>query len=144
VPRLEANCLATSQKAMTRITKGMFKLPKPDSFEDGQRQFFGLAMVAAGIFAGLISVGLIGLFWGFAVKFPALMKFCLTVIAGGFAGFLVSMIIVIISMAVGGPVGRFKVHASRDGLDVEASGDGEAVAPVVITQANPLPESPVE
>lgn len=98
-------------------------LPQPETFADGQRQFFGVAMVLAGIFAGVISIGMVGLFTAMAIKYPAMMKLCLYILAGGFAGFLTSMIAVIIAMAVGGPVGRFKTKLSREGAELEAEGD---------------------
>lgn len=121
----------------------MFGLPKPTTFEDGLRQLFSIGMVAAGVFAGLMSVGMVGLFYYVGTKNPPMMELCLKILAGGFAGFLASMIIVIVSMSIGGPVGRFKVHASKDGLDLEASGDGEAPAPVVMTQTIAVSEGPV-
>lgn len=118
----------------------MFGLPKPQSFEDGQRQFFGVAMVSAGIFAGLTSLGMVGLFYYIAISNPTMMALCLKIIAGGFGGFLLSMVIVILSMAVGGPVGRFKLSASKEGVNIEADGDGEAPAPASILPAVAPPE----
>jgi hypothetical protein len=35
-------------------------------------------------------------------------------------GFIVAMVAVIIGLLAGGPVGRFKVAASRDGASIEA------------------------
>ena len=89
-------------------------------------------MILSGIFAGVISVGLIGVFYHVAMHNPLMMELCLKIIAGGFAGFLISMVVVIISMAVGGPVGRFKLHAGQDGVDLESDGDGVPPAPVVV------------
>jgi hypothetical protein len=120
----------------------MLGLPRPESFEDGQRQFFGVAMVAAGVFAGIISVALVGLFYSVGLNHPTLLELCLKIIAGGFAGFLISMIIVIVSMAVGGPVGRLKVHASKDGVDFGAEGNGVAPEPAPVASPIASPEGP--
>ena len=37
-------------------------------------------------------------------------------------GFIVAMIVVIVGLLAGGPVGRVKVSASRDGAEIEADG----------------------
>ena len=36
--------------------------------------------------------------------------------------FIVAMIVVIVGLLAGGPVGRFKVAASKDGASIEADG----------------------
>lgn len=100
----------------------MTPLPPPTTFAEGQRQLFGRLMAAAGVFAGTVAVGMIAvLIWG---GWPAtLYAQILTILGLALGGFIVAMIVVIIAMAVGGPVGRFKVAASKDGASVEADSD---------------------
>jgi putative Ca2+/H+ antiporter (TMEM165/GDT1 family) len=38
-------------------------------------------------------------------------------------GFIAAMVAVIVGLLAGGPVGRFKVRASRDGASFEADGE---------------------
>jgi hypothetical protein len=45
-----------------------------------------------------------------------------TIFGWSLGGFIVAMIIVIVGLLAGGPVGRFKLAASRDGAVVEANG----------------------
>ena len=35
------------------------RLPKPENFEQGQRELFGLLMVASGMFSGAVALGLV-------------------------------------------------------------------------------------
>jgi hypothetical protein len=97
-------------------------LPPPTTFAEGQRALFGWLMSAAGVFCGLGFAGVILLLWlggwsqaseGQRIGAIALMG----------AGFPLGMISVIIAMAVGGPVGRFKADISKDGASVEAESD---------------------
>ncbi|GAA0766909.1 hypothetical protein [Brevundimonas olei] len=102
----------------------MFRsLPKPQSFEQGQRLAFGWFLVGSGIFAGLVGVSLTVFFGWLAFKFVANRELILLILAGGFAAYLTAMIVVMLSLAVGGPVGRFKVNASKEGVGFEASDD---------------------
>jgi hypothetical protein len=43
-----------------------------------------------------------------------------TIFGWSLGGFIVAMIVVIVGLLAGGPVGRFKVSASRDGASIEA------------------------
>jgi len=43
-----------------------------------------------------------------------------TIFGWSLGGFIAAMIVVIIGLLAGGPVGRFKVTASRDGASIEA------------------------
>ncbi|HWT40175.1 MAG TPA: hypothetical protein VN081_02790, partial [Dongiaceae bacterium] len=64
--------------------------------------------------------------WG---NWPAeTYRLIIYVIAGGMAGFVVSMIAVILALAVGGPVGKLKMDASRSGIGFDMSGDNDANA----------------
>ena len=100
-------------------------LPPPTTFEQGQRLMFGLMMVGAGIFCGLGAVALTVLFAWLAFKLPAHQLPIIYVLAGSLAGAIIGMMVVLISMAVGGPVGRFKLSASKEGATLEASDDDE-------------------
>ena len=97
-------------------------LPPPTTFAEGQRQLFGILMAAAGVFCGAVAVGLIAiLVWG---GWPeTLYGQILTILGVTLGGFIAAMTAVIIAMAVGGPVGRFKASASKDGFGLEADGD---------------------
>lgn len=98
-------------------------LPKPSTFEQGQRQLFGWFMVFAGLFAGFVSVCLTIFFGWLAFKFVGHRELLLLILSGGFAAFLAAMCMVMLAMAVGGPVGRFKVNASKEGVGFEATDD---------------------
>jgi hypothetical protein len=45
-----------------------------------------------------------------------------TIFGWSLGGFIAAMIVVIIGLLAGGPVGRFKVEANRDGASFEADG----------------------
>lgn len=102
-----------------------FSLPKPATFEQGQRQLFGLLMAASGIFVGVIALAILIFVCVLAFKFPDHRLTLIYVIGGSLGAYLVMQSIVMISMAVGGPVGRLKVTASKDGATFEASEDGQ-------------------
>jgi hypothetical protein len=101
-------------------------LPPPRSFNDGQRALYGVLMAIAGVCFGLaaLAAGAV-IIWG--VWPPELAKTRLLLIGGALGGAILGSISVTIALAVGGPVGRFKVAASRDGASVEADkGDDDA------------------
>ncbi|HEX2802627.1 MAG TPA: hypothetical protein VHN55_01400 [Sphingomicrobium sp.] len=100
----------------------MEALPPPATFAEGQRQIYGWLAAAAGVFCGMCSVAMVCLLmWG---GWSAAEEHTIVVIFGGaLAGFIVAMTSVIVGLLVGGPVGRFKGSASRDGVTVEAEGD---------------------
>lgn len=112
-------------------------LPQPKNFEQGQRKLFGLLMVASGMFSGAVALALVIFMSVLAYQFPTHRALILYVIAGGLAAYLIMQSIVMIAMAVGGPVGRFKVSATKEGASLEAAGDGEPVEPT------PQPPAPV-
>lgn len=98
-------------------------LPPPTTFAEGQRALMVWLMAGAGVFAGIMVCAMIALFiWGGWA--PANERLILFILAGALAGFVTSMIAVIIAMAVGGPVGRFKTSVTKDGVSLEAEGDG--------------------
>jgi hypothetical protein len=95
------------------------KLPPPGTFAEGQRYIYGLLAAAAGMFAGLCAVTMIALLmWG---GWSRDEEHSIVAIFGwSLAGFIAAMIAVIVGLLAGGPVGRFKVSATRDGASLEA------------------------
>jgi hypothetical protein len=104
------------------IEGGIVIQPPPQTFAEGQRQIYGWLAAAAGMFCGTCSVLLVCLLmWG---GWSEAEEHSIVVIFGGaLGGFIAAMTSVIIGLLVGGPVGRFKGSASRDGVSLEASGD---------------------
>jgi hypothetical protein len=97
----------------------MGPLPRPTTFAEGQRLIYGLLAAAAGMFCGACSVGMIALLmWG---GWSAAEEHSIVTIFGwSLGGFIAAMVAVIVGLLAGGPVGRFKLAASRDGASVEA------------------------
>lgn len=94
-------------------------LPKPSSFPEGQRALYGWLIAAAGVFCGLAFAGLIMLLWlGGWSQATEGQRIAAIAMLG--AGFPTGMLSVIIALAVGGPVGRFKLSAQPQGVEVEA------------------------
>lgn len=104
---------------------------------DKMRSFMALAMFGGGVVCTLLAVASVLIVWlgGWAAEQQALQ---LQIIAAALVGFLLGMLLVLVSLAVGGPLGRLKLNASRDGIGLEAAGDGEPVEP---TQAVSAPET---
>ena len=96
----------------------MKPLPPPTTFAEGQRLVYGLLAAAAGMFCGACAAGMIALLmWG---GWSAPEEHTIVVIFGwSLGGFIVAMVAVIIGLLAGGPVGRFKLSAGRDGASVE-------------------------
>lgn len=93
--------------------------PPPTTFAEGQRQIYGWLAAAAGMFCGLASVAMVGLLmWG---GWSAGEEHTIVLIFGcALGGFIACMAAVMIGLLVGGPVGRFKGSAGRDGVTLEA------------------------
>jgi hypothetical protein len=93
--------------------------PPPTSFAEGQRRLYGWLMSAAGVFCGAGFAGVILLLWlgGWSAASESQR---LTSIALMGSGFPVGMIFVIVALSLGGPVGKFRAHVSKDGADVDA------------------------
>ena len=97
----------------------MRAVPSPTTFAEGQRYIYGLLASAAGMFCGACSVGMVALLmWG--GWSPAEEHSIVTIFGWSLGGFIVAMIAVIVGLLAGGPVGRFKLAANRDGASVEA------------------------
>jgi hypothetical protein len=99
----------------------MRPLPPPRTFAEGQRLVYGLLAAAGGMFCGALAVAMIALLmWG---GWSASEEHSIVIILGCSLGaFIVAMIAVIVGLLAGGPVGRFKVTATRDGASLEAEG----------------------
>ena len=103
----------------------MNPLPPPLSFAEGQRYLYGLLASAAGMFCGAASGFMVALLmWG---SWSAAEEHTIVTIFGWSLGaFILAMIVVIVGLLAGGPVGRFKVAATRDGASLEADAEGSA------------------
>ena len=101
------------------------RLPPPTTFAEGQRYIYGLLASAAGMFCGAAAGFMVALLmWG--GWSPAEEHTIVTIFGWSLGGFIVAMVVVIIGLLAGGPVGRFKLTASRDGASVEADRDDGA------------------
>jgi len=99
----------------------MRSLPPAGTFAEGQRYIYGLLASAAGMFCGAASGVMVALLmWG---GWSAAEEHTIVTIFGwSLGGFIGAMIAVIVGLLAGGPVGRFKVAATRDGAMLEADG----------------------
>jgi hypothetical protein len=94
-------------------------LPPPSTFAEGQRLVYGWLAAAGGMFSGACSVAMICLLmWG--GWSPAEEHGIIIILGFALGGFIAAMTAVIVGLLVGGPVGRFKGTAGRDGVSVEA------------------------
>jgi hypothetical protein len=102
----------------------MKSLPPPTSFAEGQRYIYGLLAAAAGMFCGACAVAMIALLmWG---GWSRAEEHSIVLIFGwSLGGFIAAMVVVIVGLLTGGPVGRLKVSATRDGATVEADGESQ-------------------
>jgi hypothetical protein len=97
----------------------MKPLPPPRTFAEGQRTIYGLLAAAAGVFCGACAVAMVALLmWG---GWSAAEEHSIVTIFGwSLAGFIVAMVVVIVGLLAGGPVGRFRFTASAQGAAIEA------------------------
>jgi hypothetical protein len=93
--------------------------PPPGTFAEGQRQIYGWLAAAGGVFCGACAVAMVSLLmWG---GWSAAEEHTIVVIFGcALGGFIAAMSAVIVGLLVGGPVGRFRGSAGRDGVILEA------------------------
>ena len=97
----------------------MRQLPRPGTFAEGQRYVYGLLGAAAGMFCGACACAMVALLmWG---GWSAAEEHSIVSIFGwSLGGFIAAMVSVIVGLLAGGPVGRFKISATRDGALFEA------------------------
>ena len=97
----------------------LHRLPPPQTFAEGQRLIYGWLAAAAGMFCGLMAIALVGLLmwggWSGAEEHTIVVIFGFTL-----GGFVAAMAAVMVGLLVGGPVGRFKGAAGREGISLEA------------------------
>jgi hypothetical protein len=95
------------------------KLPPPATFAEGQRYVYGLLASAAGMFCGAAAGFMVALLmWG---GWSAAEEHTIVHIFGwALGGFIAAMIVVIVGLLAGGPVGRVKFTATRHGAALEA------------------------
>jgi hypothetical protein len=99
-------------------------LPPPATFAEGQRLIYGLLAAAAGMFCGACAIAMIALLmWG---GWSAREEHSIVVIFGwSLGGFIAAMVAVIVGLLAGGPVGRFKMTATKDGASFEADSEAQ-------------------
>ena len=97
----------------------MKSLPPPGTFAEGQRYIYGLLAAAAGMFCGASAVAMVALLmWG---GWSRDEEHSIVLIFGwSLGGFIAAMVVVIVGLLAGGPVGRLKMSATRDGAAFEA------------------------
>jgi hypothetical protein len=97
----------------------MFGLPRPATFAEGQRELYGLLAALAGMFCGAAAIAMVCLLylggWSKAEEHTIIVIFGVTLL-----GCILLMGAVIVGLLAGGPVGRFRLEASRDGVGLEA------------------------
>ncbi len=98
------------------------QFPPPQTFAEGQRLIYGRLACAAGMFCGAMAMAMIVLLmWG---GWSSAEEHTIVVIFGcALGGFIAAMAAVMVGLLVGGPVGRFKGAAGRDGISLEAECD---------------------
>jgi hypothetical protein len=98
----------------------MRSLPPPTTFAEGQRTIYGLLASAGGMFCGAAAGFTVALLmWG---GWSAAEEHTIVRIFGwALGGFIAAMIVVIVGLLAGGPVGRVKFSASDQGAAIEAS-----------------------
>jgi Na+/proline symporter len=97
----------------------MRPLSPPGTFAEGQRYIYGLLASTAGMFCGAAAGFMVALLmWG--GWSPAEEHTIVTIFGWALGGFIAAMIVVMVGLLAGGPVGRFKVTAGRDGASFEA------------------------
>jgi Na+/proline symporter len=100
----------------------MRPLPPPGTFAEGQRYIYGLLAAAAGMFCGAAAGLMVALLmWGGWSRSEE--HSIVTIFGWSLGGFIVAMVIVIVGLLAGGPVGRFKVSAGREGASLEAEAE---------------------
>ena len=100
----------------------MKSLPSPQTFAEGQRFIYGLLASAAGISCGAFAGFMVALLmWG--GWSPSEEHTIVTIFGWSLGGFIAAMVVVIVGLLAGGPVGRVKLTASRDGASFEADSE---------------------
>lgn len=96
----------------------MPRLPPPTTFPEGQRALALILAALAGIACGAGVTALVLILWlgGWS---DATQPQRLGTLALTMSGLLVGLIVVILGLLLGGPVGRLKGGAGKDGVSIE-------------------------
>lgn len=106
--------------------------PQPQTFAERLRGTMSWMLFGFGVVCTALAVSAMLIAWlgGWA---PGTEHQRLSIIGWTLLGALAGMLAVIASLAIGGPVGRFKGKLSRTGAEMEAEGDPEPAPPVTVT-----------
>lgn len=112
--------------------------PQPQTFAERLRGMMSWMLFGAGVACTAIAVSTLGIVW--LGHWPAGTEHQrLSIIGWGLLGALAGMGAVIVSLAIGGPVGRFKASVGRGGVDLDASDKDEPSSPSVTTTTTVKP-----
>lgn len=99
-------------------------LPKPTTFREGQQALYGGLVALAGIAAGAAAIGLVAILvwmpWG-----PEHNATIIRILGYSLGGFIVMMMFVIRTLAIGGPVRKTRLSINREGAHFESEGDDD-------------------
>lgn len=98
------------------------KIPTEAPSQATQRYWMALAMFGGGVVCTALAIAMVLIVWlgGWAVEHQSLQ---LKILATALMGFLTGILMVLVSLAIGGPLGRVKLTAGRQGFGMEAAGD---------------------
>lgn len=117
---------------------------EPKTFAERLRGIMSWALLGAGIVCTLMAASEVLIVW--IGGWPSgTEQQRIAIIGWALIGAMAGMGAVIISLAIGGPVGRFKGKAGRDGVEIEAEDrdDVQPVATVTTTTAVTTPPTGV-
>lgn len=105
--------------------------PQPQTFAERLRGLMSLALFGAGLVCTAMAVGEVLIIWrgGWPAGTEAQR---IAIIGWALLGAMAGMGAVIISLAIGGPVGRYRASAGKDGISFEAE-DHDDTHPAVTT-----------
>lgn len=98
--------------------------PPATTFNEGQRALALILAAGGGIFCGF-GIGVLSMVLWLGDWTEATQEQRIDVLGFTITGLTFGVLLTIIGLLIGGPVGRVKAKAGKDGLDVEASGDEE-------------------
>jgi hypothetical protein len=106
----------------------MNALPPPGTFAEGQRLVYGVLAAAGGMFCGACAAAMVALLmWG---GWTIQEQHSIVLIFGwALGGFITATVAVIVGLLAGGPVGRLRMSAGREGATLEADSDCIQVRP---------------
>jgi hypothetical protein len=136
---IETILAAVTTVALALVLLGAFalwrtKFPPAGTFAEGQRALSLWLMAAAGVFQAVIAVGIVSvLVWGHWG--PTQQEKIVSILGWSLIGANILQGLVIGGLLVGGPVGRFSIDASKEGLKAEMGGKDDAPSPETIGAA---------